>query len=605
MTLSVCCLTRDPGARVAATLGQLRPVADEIVVAVDSRLDPGLLGRFAQVADRLLRYEFADSALQAMPWIHAQCSGEWIFQVDGDEVVSPAVLERLPQLLEARDVFQYWLPCRWLFPDASHYLAQPPWHFSAPRLVRNDPATRWHPGLSHTRPEPVFPARHLSDGFYHLTLLINEVERREAKVARYLTIESPHDRRVLETDVAAFYLPERDQTFAVNPVPVPAGDRAAIAEVLVAGGPERPGPPALEVPLATWAEIARVWPRRALAPSAYQARIEAFEPEPRMQAGEQRPVTVRVSNDGSEWWPGQDREPAIKLTHRWVDKRGRSREALADTCLPARLGPGESALVPVAVRAPATPGPHTLELSLIHEDPAGGRPIRSFAGVRIPVIVRPAPAAPRDTQDRRRARRLPRLIIRRRRPSPPVQPPLPPPGLAHLTFDDGPGEWTEPLLEVLRAHRARATFFVIGENARRLPHLVQAAARDGHQIANHTEDHSPLPLAGTDDEVIQRLLPTSDLIEELTGRRPALFRPPWGLTNPDVERLAGSLGMRQMLWTRDSEDSARPGARKIAATIASAGPQDIVLLHDGAPADRPAPREQTVEGVARALASLS
>ena len=130
MTLSVCCLTSDPGARVAALLRQLRPVSEEIVVAVDSRLDPHRLGRYAEVADRLLRYEFADSAEQAIPWITTQCTGDWILRVDGDEVVSPTLIERLPELTTARDVFQYWLPCRWLFPDAGHYLAQPPWHFS-------------------------------------------------------------------------------------------------------------------------------------------------------------------------------------------------------------------------------------------------------------------------------------------------------------------------------------------------------------------------------------------------------------------------------------------------------------------------------------------
>ena len=236
MTLSVCCLTSDPGARVAAILRQLRPFADEIVAAVDSRLDPHRLGRYAEVTDRLLRYEFVDSAEQAAPWIASQCNGDWILRIDGDEVMSPALIERLPELTGARDVFQYWLPCRWLFPDAEHYLAQPPWHYSSPRLVRNDPATRWHAGLSHGRFEPVFPSVHLSEGFYHLTLLVKDLAYREAKVARYLSIQSSHSRRVLEDDVTAFYLPERDRRFGIAPVPVPARDRAAIAEVLAAVG---------------------------------------------------------------------------------------------------------------------------------------------------------------------------------------------------------------------------------------------------------------------------------------------------------------------------------------------------------------------------------
>ncbi|MGH2905090.1 MAG: hypothetical protein ACRDK7_16120 [Solirubrobacteraceae bacterium] len=112
MTLSVCCFTHDPGARVAAIMRQLRPVADEIVIAVDSRLDAQLLGRFADVADRLLRYEFVDSTEQAAPWIATQCTGDWILRIAGDEVLCPGLIERLPELTSARDVFQYWLPCR-------------------------------------------------------------------------------------------------------------------------------------------------------------------------------------------------------------------------------------------------------------------------------------------------------------------------------------------------------------------------------------------------------------------------------------------------------------------------------------------------------------
>ena len=214
----------------------------------DSRLDPHRLGRYAEVADRLLRYEFVDSAEQAAPWIASQCNGDWILRIDGDEVMSPALIERLPELTGARDVFQYWLPCRWLFPDAEHYLAQPPWHYSSPRLVRNDPATRWHAGLSHGRFEPVFPSVHLSDGYYHLTLLVKDLAHREAKIAHYLSIQSGHSRRVLEDDVTAFYLPRARPEIWLAPVPVPARDRAAIAEVLTASGEERPGPPAEETP---------------------------------------------------------------------------------------------------------------------------------------------------------------------------------------------------------------------------------------------------------------------------------------------------------------------------------------------------------------------
>jgi hypothetical protein len=393
MTLSVCCLTSDPGARVVAVLGQLRAVADEIVVAVDSRLDPDRLGRYADVADRLLRYEFVDSSEQAVHRIASQCSGDWILRIDGDELLTHELIERLPELTARRDVFQYWLSCRWLFPDADHYLAQPPWHFSTTRLMRNDPATLWHAGLSHGRFEPLFPSVRLSEGYYHLSLLVNDIAFREAKVAHYLSIQSGHSRRVLEDDVTAFYLPEHDRRFAAVPVPVPERDRAAIAEVLGAVGDERAGPPAAEIPLWSWSAIQRTWPRRTLAEDAYRATIAPYERALALYGGQSRPLTVRVRNEGAEHWPGLEREPSIKLSHRWLAAHGAAGE-WADTSLPAALAPGAEALVPVEVQAPSRTGRQTLELSLVHRDLLRGHLVRRFAHTSLSLDVEAAERNP-------------------------------------------------------------------------------------------------------------------------------------------------------------------------------------------------------------------
>ncbi len=386
-TLSVCCLTKDPGARVASIMRQLRPVAHEIVVAVDSRLDPQRLGRYAEVADRLLRYEFVDSCQQALPWFATQCTGDWILLIDGDEVLDPGLLERLPELIAAEDVFQYWLPCRWLYPDAEHYLAQPPWHWSTTRLIRNDPATLWHAGLSHGRFEPVFPSVYLTEGYYHLSLLINDLAYREAKVAHYLSIASGHDREVLEMDVTAFYVPELDQRFGVAPVPVPPGDRAAIEEVLGASGEERPGPPTEEIPMWSWKDIQRSWPRRRLPEGAYRGKIEVVERAPRLYEGERRLLTLRVTNTGTEHWPGMNREPWIKLAHRWSALSDAGASAWAGTSLPASITPGASALVPVEIEASKGIGRQTLECELVHEDLLKGTVIRRFGATSLPVDV--------------------------------------------------------------------------------------------------------------------------------------------------------------------------------------------------------------------------
>lgn len=396
-TLSVCCLTSDPGARVAAIMRQLRPIASEIVVAVDSRIDPQRLGRYARAADRLLRYEFVDSALQALPWMARQCSGDWILLIDGDEVPSPGLLERIPRLIEAGEMFQYWMPCRWVYPDADSYIAQPPWHFTSPRLVRNDPTALWHAGVSHTPFQPVFPAEQIEEAIYHLSLVVDEVALRQAKIDRYLGIASSHSRDVIEVDVPAYYMPERDRRFGIEPVPVPEGDRAAIAEILGATGEELAGPPPNEVPLWTWEMIQRSWPRRQLAEEDCRGAIEPFEQAPRLQAGERRQLTVRVRNEGRETWPGMEREPWIRVAHRWRDgARARPGETNGDgkgwsaTSLPASLAPGTQALVPLAVEAPRGPGERVLELELVHEDRLYGGTHRRFARTELALEVEPA-----------------------------------------------------------------------------------------------------------------------------------------------------------------------------------------------------------------------
>jgi len=127
MTLSVLCLTHFPPAQVTAVLNQLRPVADEVVLAVDSRLEEAEAAKYSAAADRLMRYEFCTSTARALAWAHSQCRGDWVLRIDGDEVASPALLSAIPRLVGRRDVLQYHIPRRWLFPDASGWLNELPW----------------------------------------------------------------------------------------------------------------------------------------------------------------------------------------------------------------------------------------------------------------------------------------------------------------------------------------------------------------------------------------------------------------------------------------------------------------------------------------------
>lgn len=121
--------------------------------------------------------------------------------------------------------------------------------------------------------------------------------------------------------------------------------------------------------------------------------------------------------------------------------------------------------------------------------------------------------------------------------------------LLALTFNDGPDPSTTPrILELLRQHRARATFFLIGERAAAAPELVAAIAAEGHEIGNH--GFSQKPLAGRSRaEQAKDLKAASDAIFRAGGGRPRWFRPPGGLFDELTLEAAVAEGLRLALWT--------------------------------------------------------
>ena len=127
MSLSICLITVDPAARVAAILEPLLPHAEEIVIAADSRVDEETLAGYAALADRLFKIEFCQSE-RHLAWLFAQCSGDWILRLDGDEVPSPAFVRRLSSMLASRNAQQFWIAQAWLYPDAGHVLTGAPTH---------------------------------------------------------------------------------------------------------------------------------------------------------------------------------------------------------------------------------------------------------------------------------------------------------------------------------------------------------------------------------------------------------------------------------------------------------------------------------------------
>ncbi|WP_277437532.1 polysaccharide deacetylase family protein [Streptomyces sp. SPB162] len=181
-----------------------------------------------------------------------------------------------------------------------------------------------------------------------------------------------------------------------------------------------------------------------------------------------------------------------------------------------------------------------------------------------------------------------------------------------LTFDDGPSpQYTPQVLDVLRDHGVRATFFVCGDNVGRYPDVVRRIAAEGHVLGNHTWSHPHLGELSAADvrDQIQR---TQDAVTEIGGRTPVLFRAPYGEFADASLAVCGDLGLRPISWSVDPTDWANPGSDTIAdRVLAGATTGAIVLNHDGTEGgdDDPAPgsggdRSQTVAALKSYLPRL-
>lgn len=367
MSLSICLITADPAARVATILEPLRPYADEVLIAADSRVDDETLAGYASLADRIFKIEFR-TVERHLAWLFAQCSGDWILGLDGDEVPSRAFVRRLPEMLASRHVQQFWISVAWLFPDADHVLACTPWSEGfINRLVRNDGTLRIR-GLHHRHAEPVIPCEYVGEPFYHLELLIADEEKRRDKAVRY-EVSRPHllapgGGRVNE----AYYLPELRDSLEFRSVP--DEDREAIARALDESHTLRPATHVKDVRFVSLGEMDRMWEGRGVDETAYRATIEPFTPRPALSPSEPRDVFFYVANEGTERWPSRlDEEPSIRLSYRWLHPDGSIHTAEGPRSPFSRaVNPGKRILTPLHVDAPADAGEYMLEVDVVHED---------------------------------------------------------------------------------------------------------------------------------------------------------------------------------------------------------------------------------------------
>ncbi|MCH5586045.1 polysaccharide deacetylase family protein [Shimazuella sp. AN120528] len=153
-----------------------------------------------------------------------------------------------------------------------------------------------------------------------------------------------------------------------------------------------------------------------------------------------------------------------------------------------------------------------------------------------------------------------------------------------LTFDDGPSSGTTgKLLSLLQQYQAKATFFCLGYKVNRYPKIAKSIVVQGHEIANHTYFHFDLNRL-TGEKLDKEIKMTQTAIEQVTGVKPYLFRPPGGVYNDQVVSIAKKHQLRMIMWSWDQDTKDWSNRTKkssiVNKVIRNASNGDIVLFHD-------------------------
>ncbi|MCB9064199.1 MAG: polysaccharide deacetylase family protein [Chitinophagales bacterium] len=150
-----------------------------------------------------------------------------------------------------------------------------------------------------------------------------------------------------------------------------------------------------------------------------------------------------------------------------------------------------------------------------------------------------------------------------------------------LTFDDGPAEYTSAILDVLKEHNVKAAFFFIGKNIRSNAGVLKRAHNEGHVIGNHSFSHGFLIDLKTPVGFAYEIERTNAAVNEVIGVKPMLFRPPYGVTNPNVASAVTRTGMKSVGWSLRSYDTvAKDGSKLLDTVLSKLKGGDVILLHD-------------------------
>lgn len=166
-----------------------------------------------------------------------------------------------------------------------------------------------------------------------------------------------------------------------------------------------------------------------------------------------------------------------------------------------------------------------------------------------------------------------------------------------ITFDDGPTPFTPKILELLEQHQMKATFFCIGKQMEKHPEILTSIIEKGHTVGNHSYSHVWNIPFFSPPKIEQEINHTDEILAQLTGTKTNLYRPPYGITNPNVVKACINCKKLIIGWSVRSLDTVIHQEEKILQRIIPrVKPGAIILLHDTS--------EHTINVVEQLLLSL-
>ena len=172
--------------------------------------------------------------------------------------------------------------------------------------------------------------------------------------------------------------------------------------------------------------------------------------------------------------------------------------------------------------------------------------------------------------------------------------------IVSLSFDDAPdGKNTPIILDILKRYNIKASFSLVGVYVEQFPEITRRIFEEGHLIVNHTWKHYDLRLLNS-TKLEKEVLLTENIIYGVTGRRPALIRPPYGAINGELISRLDTYGYKVVLWSLNTFDWAEKASENIIKNVVdNVRPGEIVLMHSYED------KEPTVEALPTIIKELS